>query len=153
VVTRKVSFGPAVNFAIAYAVLLVQNSPAMDSSKRPLPANILQEYLEALAEPGDRPDQRQRKVLLSYAELQYRLHGGGRCSMCHSAVRHVLPVRVEHADGAIAEYGCLCTRCIEGEKAVATRITLTVGNTVLEYGRQHSDQASAPQKSKAGGAS
>ncbi len=121
----------------------------MDLPKRFLPSNILQEYLEALSGPGDAPDHHQRKVLLSYAELQFRLHGGGRCAMCRSAVRHVLPVRVEHADGTIAEYGCLCTRCFEGEKAGAKRITLTVGNTVLEYGRR--DRGTAAKKSKAGG--
>ncbi len=123
----------------------------MDASKTPLPANILQEYLEALAEPGDAPDSRQRKVLFSYAELQYRLHGGGRCAMCHSAVRHVMPVSVEHTDGTIAEYGCLCTRCLEGEKAQATRLTLRIGEHVLEYGQHHPGQPPAAKKSRARG--
>lgn len=122
----------------------------MDSSNKPLPANILQEYLEALAEPGDVPGLRQRNVLFSYAELQYRLHGGGRCAMCRSAVRHVMPVYVEHADGTIAEYACLCTRCLEGEKPRANRITLSVGNTLLEYGPRRDDNA-AHKKSKARG--
>lgn len=143
------TFGRGGNFPIAYAAYLVQYSPAMDQSNRPLPANILQEYLETLAEPGDGPDARQRKVLFSYAELQFRLHGGGRCSMCHSAVRHVMPVRVEHADGSVAEYACLCTRCIEGEKAVSNRITMVVGKTVLEYSHGPRREVPTSRKSKA----
>jgi len=122
----------------------------MDAPKKPLPYNILQEYLETLAEPGDEPDR--RKVLFSYAELQYKLHGGGRCSMCHSAVRYVLPVRAEHNDGTIAEYVCLCTRCLEGEKAVSSRIVLTVGNTVVDYSPRRRDAGAAPNKSQARGA-
>jgi len=122
----------------------------MDSSKKSLPYNVLQEYLETLAEPGGQPDR--RKVLFSYAELQYKLHGGGRCSMCRSAVRYVLPVRAEHNDGTIAEYVCLCTRCLEGEKAVSARITLTIGNNVVDYSPRRRDPGAAPNKSKAGGA-
>lgn len=102
--------------------------------KRPLPHNVLQEYLQALADSADAgPSMRQQKILLSYAELQYQLHGGGRCAMCHASVRHVLPVIAEHTDGTIAEYRCLCTRCLEGERVVSSRVTLTIGHAHLEY--------------------
>ena len=104
------------------------------SRKRPMPHNVLQEYLQALADSADEGHSiRQQKILLSYAELQYRLHGGGRCSMCRASVRHVLPVTVEHPDGTIAEFGCLCTRCLEGERVVSNRVTLTIGRAHLEY--------------------
>ena len=104
------------------------------SHQRPVPHNVLQEYLQALADcVNDGPSDRQQKILLSYAELQYQLHGGGRCSMCHASVRHVLPVTAEHTDGTIAEFGCLCTRCLEGERVVSNRVTLTIGRARLEY--------------------
>jgi len=113
----------------------MQDAPQMTTShKRPVPHNVLQEYLQALADcVNDGPSDRQQKILLSYAELQYQLHGGGRCSMCHASVRHVLPVTAEHTDGTIAEFGCLCTRCLEGERVVSNRVTLTIGRARLEY--------------------
>lgn len=113
----------------------VQYAPKMDTQhKRPVPHNVLQEYLQAMAEGvDDGPTARQRKALYSFAELQYQLHGGGRCAICRASVRHVLPVRAEHTDGTIAEYRCLCTRCLEGERGVCERVTLTVGNARLEY--------------------
>ncbi len=107
---------------------------APEQKHRPVPHNVLQEYLEALAEGiADGPTARQQKALLSFAELQYQLKGGGRCSICRASVRHVLPVKAEHTDGTIAEYRCLCTRCLEGERSVSERVTLTVGNARLEY--------------------
>ncbi|MGB9105588.1 MAG: hypothetical protein WCC59_12575, partial [Terriglobales bacterium] len=62
----------------------MQYAPQMTTSHhRPLPHNVLQEYLQALADgvAAEGPSDRQQKILLSYAELQYQLHGGGRCSM------------------------------------------------------------------------
>jgi hypothetical protein len=53
--------------------------------------------------------------------------------VCHAAVRHVLPVRVDHADGSIADFGCLCTRCLQAERALSDRVTLTVGRARLVY--------------------
>ena len=113
----------------------MQDAPQMTTSRKtPLPHNVLQEYLQALADSVDEgPSARQQKILLSYAELQYQLHGGGRCSMCRASVRHVLPVTAEHTDGTIAEFGCLCTRCLEGERVVSNRVTLTIGRARLEY--------------------
>lgn len=99
-----------------------------------MPHNVLQEYLQALADGmHEGPTARQERALFSYAELQYQLHGGSRCSMCRASVRHVLPVTVEHANGIIAEYACLCTRCLQGERVVSDRVTLTIGNARLEY--------------------
>jgi hypothetical protein len=117
----------------------VQYAPHMEGQHRlPAPRNILQEYLQALAEGmDDGPSARQRKALDSFAELQYQLHGGGRCSICRASVRHVLPVKAEHSDGTIAEYRCLCTRCLEGERGGCERVTLTVGNARLEYATTH----------------
>ncbi len=98
-----------------------------------IPHNVLQDYLESLAETGGHPDKRLEKILASYAELQYRINGGGHCAVCRAAVRHVLPVRVEHADGSVADYTCLCTRCLQAERVLSDRVTLTVGRARLVY--------------------
>lgn len=98
-----------------------------------MPHNVLQEYLESLADTGNHPDRKVEKVLSSYAELQYRLNGGGHCSVCHASVRHVLPVRVEHNDGSMTDFECLCTRCLEAERVQSHRVTLTVGKASLVY--------------------
>jgi hypothetical protein len=98
-----------------------------------LPHNVLQEFLEAIAEPEERPGKRKWKALTSYAELQYKTRGGGRCAICRSSVRHVLPVTVEHTDGSVVQHDGLCTRCLEAEKAQAKKVTIKVGNTSLEY--------------------
>jgi hypothetical protein len=106
--------------------------------KKPAPHNVLQEYLQALDESRDAgPSVRQQKLLSSYAELQYQLHGGGRCSICRASVRHVVPVTAEHTDGTIAEYRCLCTRCLEAERVVSNRVAITVGTARLEYTAAH----------------
>ena len=104
-----------------------------DRRSKDIPHNVLQDYLESLAETGGHPDQRLEKILGSYAELQYRLNGGGHCSVCRAAVRHVLPVRVEHSDGSISDFECLCTRCLQAERAQSDKVTLTVGKAVLVY--------------------
>ncbi len=102
------------------------------SSKHPVPHNVLQEYLESLADSGQ-PDRKLEKVLNSYAELQFRLNGGGHCAVCHATVRHVVPVRVEHTDGSVSDFQCLCTRCLEAERAQSSRVVLTVGKASLVY--------------------
>lgn len=72
-------------------------------------------------------------LLRSYAELQYKLNGGGRCSMCRAHVRHVIPAHVEKPDGSTADYACLCTRCFEGERATCERLILQMGEAKVEY--------------------
>jgi len=108
-------------------------TPMRDGRSHSIPRNVLQDYLESLADTGGHPDQRVEKILIAYAELQYRLHGGGHCTVCRASVRHVLPVRVEHADGSVADFGCLCTRCLQAERVVSDRVTLTVGRARLVY--------------------
>lgn len=97
-------------------------------------AQALQEYLEALAESmGDGPTQRERKVLTSYAELQFKLHGGGKCGVCRAPVRHIMAVTIEREDGAVHEFPCLCHRCLEGEKGTALRIVLRIARKEMEF--------------------
>ena len=118
------------------------------AAKRPTPLNVLQEYLEALADAEQRPDKREEKMLTSWAELQFRLHGGGRCAICHASVRHVLPVRAEHLDGSTAEYKCLCTRCLQAERMISERLVMRVGRARLEF-RRAPEERKATQKFKA----
>jgi hypothetical protein len=98
-----------------------------------LPSNVLQEYFESLSDLARYPDRKMEKVLESYSELLYRLNGGGKCSVCRAAVRHVIEVRVERTDGSVHNYECLCTRCLEAERAVSECVVLTIGKAVLEY--------------------
>jgi hypothetical protein len=92
-----------------------------------------EEYLRAIADhSGGTATNRERELLLSYAELQFRLHGGGHCSLCGVHVRHVLPVTIER-NGDTIQHCCLCTRCLEAERATATKLTLRVGNAAIEY--------------------
>jgi len=95
-----------------------------------------QEYLAALADGSrTRESARQANLLFSFAELKFRMGGGGHCSVCHAHVRHVLPVAVEHEDGTHKKFDCLCTRCLVAEKSTARRVTLKVGNASVVYTR------------------
>ncbi len=106
----------------------------MASRSRSISHNDFQEYLAALADgAGQKESVRQANLLFSFAELKFRVGGGGRCAVCHAHVRHVLPVEVEHADGVSARFTCLCTRCLVAEKAGARRVTLRVGSAKVQY--------------------
>ncbi|HUR36437.1 MAG TPA: hypothetical protein VM009_01385 [Terriglobales bacterium] len=95
----------------------------------------MQEYLEVLAgaQAYQVSNLRNWDLLRSYAELQYKLNGGGRCGMCRAHVRHVIPARVEQADGSAMDFSCLCTRCFEGERARAERVVMQMGEAKVEY--------------------
>ena len=96
-------------------------------------ARALQEYLETLADVDQLPSRRKRNLLLSYAELRYKFRGGSRCAVCSAPVRYVIPVSVERGDGYALRYPCLCTRCLEAEKAVSKRVVLRIGEAAIEY--------------------
>ena len=99
----------------------------------PIPERTLQDYLRALEENADvTPEERRAQLLLAYAELQFSLRGGARCSACGAHVRHALPVTVERA-GKAEHYDCLCLRCLAGEKAAAGEVTLHVGKASFHY--------------------
>ncbi len=96
----------------------------------------LQEFLEALAESLEsEPEERKKRLLNSYAELLYGIHGGSRCVVCRAHVRHVLPVHSLRDDGTIMDYACLCQRCLEGEKALARRVRVGLGEAAMEFER------------------
>jgi hypothetical protein len=102
----------------------------------------LQEYLEALAESARlAPSEAQKLLLLSFAEFQFRLRGGGHCVLCGAHVRHVLPVEARQKDGLVFRYSCLCQRCLAGEVAQAAAVVSRVGQAVLEHKRKAAGDA------------
>ena len=113
----------------------------MAAPARNVPENVVQDYLESLADTNVQPSKRVKKVLTSYAELRFRLNGGGKCNVCGASVRHIIPVKSEHIDGSTAEFACLCTRCMEAERAISERVTLTVGKAALVYERSEAKKA------------
>jgi hypothetical protein len=105
----------------------------------PIYVRALQEYLEALADTDDVLPRRLRRLLMAFAEFRFKLRGGSKCAVCRMSVRHVLPVKVERKNGTRVDYPCLCTRCIEGEKAVSRRLVLEVGKARVEYASREVD--------------
>lgn len=102
---------------------------------KPLPPRLLQAYLQELSHAAAETDiiTRKRELLRSYAELQYRISGGGRCSLCNAHVRHALPVSVLSNDGILTRFECLCMRCFEGERVRAQRVSIYAGEVIQHY--------------------
>ena len=96
---------------------------------------VLQDYLEALAEAAAAAAPAGDKLLFGYAEMKYRMAGGGRCAMCRSHVRHVVPVYSRREDGQQIAYECLCQRCLLGEIALAPEVELRIGDASVRYTR------------------
>ena len=114
----------------------------------PIPERTLQDYLRALEENADlTPEERQVTLLQAYAELQYSLRGGARCSACGAHVRHALPVTVERK-GKTHHCDCLCVRCLEAEKAAAGEVTLRVGKAAFHYSAAQGTAEPATSKTK-----
>src|SRR5512142_3226467 len=101
----------------------------MKERRGPISHREMQKYFAVLADGSSQQDAvRQANLLFSFAELKFRIARGGRCRPCHAHVRHVLPVEVQREDGSMKTFECLCTRCLVGEKASATRVTMRVGH-------------------------
>lgn len=99
-----------------------------------VPAKVLQEYLETLADCASvAPAQRLERLLLSYAELQFQRKGGSKCATCGATVRHVVAVRAEREPGIVLEYACLCNRCLQAERMLSARVVLSLGQARVTY--------------------
>ena len=73
-----------------------------------------------------------QEVLLALADIDHRLHGNGRCSVCRAPVRAIMrTVGVDDA-GQTWEYACLCRRCLEAEKAYCRKVTSYVAGAVFD---------------------
>jgi len=103
-------------------------------AQRQVPAWFLQEYLALIANVDGslNPEERIRLLIFQHAELNYQLFGGRRCSLCNSAVRHIVAVTIEK-NGYETLHPCLCTRCLEGERALSERVVLRLGRAAVEY--------------------
>ena len=77
----------------------------------------------------------ERALLSWYAELQYKMRGGGKCSQCRAPVRHALRIRAEQTDSSNRTYLCLCTRCLVAEEALSARVLYRVAGHWVE--RRH----------------
>jgi len=108
-----------------------------DRRRPSVPERALQEYFQSLAESAGEPlPTKTQNLLMARAELEYQLRGGSVCSMCETAVRHIIPVLVERHDGTRVQYRCLCRRCLEAEKAVSLMVTLRLGEACVIYTRE-----------------
>lgn len=97
--------------------------------------SVLQDYLEALEAAANATPDKDEKLLYGYAELKYRMGGGGKCPLCRAHVRHVVPVSSTRENGEKIEYDCLCQRCLLGEVGLATEVVLKIGDARVTYTR------------------
>lgn len=107
----------------------------MPVRKNTLSPRDMHDYLEALSRcQKDHNDEKAKYALMcAFAELQFCIHGGAKCGVCHAHVRHVLSVAVERRDGSSREYECLCTRCFESERAVASNVAVSLGDATIRF--------------------
>src|SRR4051812_45375988 len=110
-------------------------APELESKKRPVPAEFLQDYLQAIvdAQLFKVSNVRNWNLIQCYAELQFRLNGGTKCPICRAHVRHIVPTQVHKPDGSSKEYTCLCTRCFEAERAQSKCVTMHMGGAKVTY--------------------
>jgi len=111
---------------------------------RSVSPRVLQDYFEAVAIPEPEERDRAFQLIQSYAELQFRLNGGGRCPVCRAHVRHVVPLSIVRADGAEKRFACLCQRCMEAERATAKSVVMHIGRASWEVAHRRK----RPQKSQ-----
>ena len=97
----------------------------------------LEEYLAAL-ETASKVVLAERKhdLLSAYAEFRYQSQGGTHCVLCRAHVRHEMIVEARREDGSTRRFTALCTRCLEGEKALSESVTLRVGPVEYETVRR-----------------
>jgi hypothetical protein len=108
--------------------------PVFMVDQRQVPSWFFEEYLALIANADESldADERLRLLISHHAELNYQLFGGSRCSLCNAAVRHLIVVITEKKRRE-TRYDCLCTRCLEGERAVSERVILKLGRAAVEY--------------------
>ncbi|MDT8070054.1 MAG: hypothetical protein ROO76_17960 [Terriglobia bacterium] len=107
----------------------------MSVRKNTLSPRDMHDYLEALSRcQKDQNDEHAKYDLMrAFAELQFCIHGGAKCSVCHAHVRHVLAITSERADGTRHNFDCLCNRCFESERAAAKKIAVSLGDATIYF--------------------
>src|SRR3954462_9110345 len=104
-----------------------------EPKKRQIPAEFLQDYLQAVvdAQLFKISNVRNWNLIQCYAELQFRLNGGTKCPVCRAHVRHIVPVSAKKDDGTCKDYKCLCTRCFEAERATSKCVVMSMGDATV----------------------
>jgi len=101
----------------------------------------LEQYLVALETASSAVlSERKHDLLGAYAEYRYQVQGGTHCVLCRAHVRHAMLVEARRDDGSTRQFAALCTRCLEGEKALAETVTLRVGPVEYETMRRSHEQ-------------
>jgi hypothetical protein len=91
--------------------------------------------LEALEAAAQSTPDKDEKLIYGFAELKYRMDGGGKCPLCRAHVRHVVPVSSTRENGEKIEYECLCQRCLLGEVGLSSEVVLKIGDARVTYTR------------------
>ena len=113
---------------------------------RPLLASTIGSTREPVREEllpkweSDRQD-----VLLALAEVDYRLNGHTKCSVCRAPVRAAMRTVCVNESGTTWEYGCLCRRCLEAEKAFCRRVTSYIAGAVFDEFVNRGELVARPQ--------
>lgn len=107
----------------------------MPVRKNTLSPRDMHDYLEALSrcQKNQNDDKAKYDLMRAFAELQFCIHGGAKCGVCRAHVRHVMPVTSDRADGSKKSYECLCTRCFESERAVASKVAVSLGDATIYF--------------------
>ncbi len=107
----------------------------MPVRKNTLSPRDMHDYLSALSrcQANQNDEKAKYDLMRAFAELQFCIHGGAKCGVCRSHVRHVIAVASERADGTRQEFDCLCTRCFESERAVARKIAVSLGDATIYF--------------------
>ncbi|HUR37430.1 MAG TPA: hypothetical protein VM009_06415 [Terriglobales bacterium] len=86
-----------------------------------------------------------QEVLLALAEVDHRLRGNGRCEVCRAPVRAIMRTVSRDEAGQTREFGCLCRRCLEAEKAYSRQVTSYLSGVVFDDFVNKKDLVPRPQ--------
>jgi hypothetical protein len=73
-----------------------------------------------------------QEALHALAEVEYRLHGTSKCSICRAPVRAAMKSVGVDDKGKRYIYQCLCRRCLEAEKAYCRTMTSYVAGMIFD---------------------
>lgn len=79
-----------------------------------------------------RNHEERRDALLAIAEVDYRLNGGHKCSICRAPVRAAMRSVGIDDRGRTYNYKCLCRRCLESEKGYCRKMTSYIAGLIFD---------------------
>jgi hypothetical protein len=77
-------------------------------------------------------ERERQEALLAIAEIDHRLNGGHRCSICRAPVRSAMKSVGVDDEGKRYVYQCLCRRCLEAERRYCRTVTSYIANIVFD---------------------